>query len=61
MPAILDVVVIYFSSTAVLTANGNVSFVPLLHSVSDTISQCVAVLLEITAPFTFLSFHMPFR
>ena len=40
----LDVVVLSCSSTAVLTANGNFLDGPLLHSASDTISQCFAVL-----------------
>jgi len=31
-----------------------------LHSLSDIISQCVAVLLATTAPFTFLSLHTRF-
>ena len=58
---ISDVVVIFFSSTAVLTQNGNFSVLPLLHSVSDIISQFVAVLLATTAPSTFLSLHARFH
>jgi len=56
-----NVVVIFFSSTAVLTANGNFSVVPLLHSASHIIPQSVAVLLTTTAQFTVLSFHTPFH
>jgi len=56
-----DVVFIFFSSTAVLTANGNFLVVPLLHSLSDIITQCVAKLLATTVPLTFLSFHTHFH
>jgi len=52
---------IFFSSTALLIANGNFLVVPLLHSVSDIISQCVAVRLATTAPFTLLSHHTHFH
>ena len=51
------VVVIRFSSTSLLTANGNFSVVPLLHSVSDKTTQCVAVRLVTIATFAFLSLH----
>jgi len=55
------VAVILFSSTSVLTANGNFPVVPLLHSVSDKTTQCVAVRLATTATFAFLSFHTRFH
>jgi hypothetical protein len=51
VPVMSDEAVIFFSSTALLTANGNFLVVPLLHSVSDIITQGVAVLLATTAPF----------
>ena len=55
------VVFILFSSTSVLTANGSFSVVPLLHSVSDKITQCVAVRRVNTATFAFLSLHTRFH
>ena len=61
VPVMSNVAVIYFSSTAVLTANGNFAIVSLLHSASDIIPQSVAVLLTTTAEFTFLSFHTTFH
>ena len=55
------VVVILFSSTSVFTANGNFSVVPQLHSVSDKITQCVAIRLATTATFAFLSLYTRFH
>ena len=60
VPVMSDVFVIFFSSKAVLTANGNFPVVSLLHSVGDIIPQSVAVLTT-TAQFTFLSFHTPYN
>jgi len=54
VPVMLDVVVIIFPSIAVLTTNGNFGVVPQLHSVSDTITQCVAVSLQTTETCPFL-------
>jgi hypothetical protein len=60
VPVVSDLVVIFFSSTALLTPNGIFLFVPLLHSVSDIISVCCRPSCDYSALyFPILSYACP--
>ena len=61
VPVMSFAAVISFSIIALLTANGNFLVVPLLHSVSDIITQGVAVLLPTTVKLAIPSLHTPFH